>query len=158
MLLNHSSLIGNRLYLHQCVKWPVDPSVKRLHRYVQTSFNCFCEHCKIEYVIVWHCTFLNMWVVEFKLCHITQVQLKLRFTAIERFTELLFFIYKCAGIFTTLSISYPVGVSHTHFNWHAILWLSWILLEPLAYILHVAVLWVVFDIPFLSEFDSKSGG
>ena len=60
------------------------------------------------------------------LFHMTQVLLELRFTTMERLTvKLLFFIYKCAGILiTSIYIYYPINVSHTHLNWHVILWAS----------------------------------
>ena len=53
-----------------------------------------------------------MWVVQvkFKLCHMTQVLLALEDSQV---IQVAFLIYKCA-----------VHISHTHFNWHVILWIS----------------------------------
>ena len=46
------------------------------------------------------------------LCHMTQVLLKLRFTAMERlagYLKLIFFIYNCAGILLTSIYISPSG-------------------------------------------------
>ena len=50
--------------------------------------------------------------VKFKLCPMTQVLLKLRFTLMERLSGYLFFIYKCAGILLTSTC-----ITHAHLKY-----------------------------------------